>query len=112
MTYQQQWRDYKVRRIMFWFAFLTYIPGIIVISVLLTLLLRPDQAIGLVVIGVVAFVWTVAVAVTGVYQTRWKCPRCHQPFQKWRYYNPTAIAWQCEHCGLPIGAAPDEPVKS
>ena len=107
MSYHQQWQDYRIRGFLFWFAFLTYIPGIILVSIPLTRLLHSDKGkIG--VIGVVAILWTVAVALTGIYKTRWKCPRCHQPFQQWQPGNPTAIASRCMHCGLPKGAQSDE----
>src|SRR5437773_11226068 len=101
MSYHQQWQDYRIRGFLFWFAFL--IPGIILICILLTGFLYSS-----VVIVVVAILWIVAVALTGIYKTRWKCPRCHQPFQTWQPGNPTAIGIKCMHCGLPKWANPDE----
>ena len=107
MSYHQQWEDYRRRRFLFWFVFLTYIPGIILTGALLTRLLHSDK-----VIGVVAIMWTVALAITAFYKGAWKCPRCHKLFfQKWEYYIPFANADECKHCGLPKWAESDEQNK-
>jgi hypothetical protein len=105
MSYRQQWRDFRIRSFLFWFVFLTWV-GMFVASIYLLNLLYSGT-----VIAAVLVLWTAAVAITGIYKTRWKCPRCHQPFQQWRYYNPFAIATKCEHCGLPKGAEADGSTK-
>jgi hypothetical protein len=109
MSYRQQWQDYKIRNFLFWFFFLGFILGLV-----LVFFLSPPLASYKTVI-VIAILWTAALAVTGVYKTRWKCPRCHQPFQQWQPGNPVAIGNKCMHCGLPKGAErndPDEDVNA
>jgi hypothetical protein len=98
MSYHQQWQDYRIRNFLFWFFFSGFILGLVLIFFWSPLLASHK------IVVVVAILWTAALAVTGFYKTRWKCPRCHQPFQQWQPGNPTAIASKCMHCGLPKGA--------
>jgi uncharacterized membrane protein len=96
MSYRQQWQDYRIRNFLFWFFFLGFILGFVLIF-----FLSPLLASYKIVLVVVAILWTAALAVTGFYKTRWKCPRCQQPFQQWQPGNPAAIGNKCMHCGLP-----------
>jgi len=102
MSYHQQWQDYRKRGLLFWFFFLSFIPAVALTGLLL-------KSIGAAVVA--AILWAVAITVTGIYKTRWKCPRCHQPFQTWEPGNPAAIGISCMHCGLPRRAEPDEDRK-
>lgn len=109
MSYRQQWQGYRIRNLLFWFFFLGFILGLVSIFIFSPL----SHSYGVVI--VVASLWIIALAITGFYKTRWKCPRCHQPFQQWQAGNPTAIGNKCMHCGLPKWAEnnnPDEDVKA
>lgn len=109
MSYHQQWQDYRKRSYLFWFFFLGFVLGLVLIFFLSPLL----HSYKVVVVAVV--LWTAALAVTGVYKTRWKCPRCHKPFQQWQAGNPVAMGNKCMHCGLSKWADnnnPDEDGKA
>ena len=82
-SYSSQWLECRRRDVLFWTVFLTYMPGVVVIGVPLSRLFHSDY-----VIGIVAIAWMVAFAVTHLYRTFWKCPRCHKPFfHKFWYQN-------------------------
>ena len=103
MSYRQLWQDYKIRNFLFWFFFLGFILGLVLIFFPSPLLASYK------VVVVLTLLWTAALTVTGFYKTRWKCPRCHQPFQQWQPGNPVAIGNKCMHCGLPKWAEDDDP---
>jgi len=84
------------------YPFLGFILGFVLIFFLSPLLNSYK------VVVVVAILWTAALVITGVYKTRWKCPRGHKPFQQWQAGNPAAIGNKCMHCGLPKWAESDE----
>ena len=100
--YSAAWADYRRRARMFWFVFLTYLPGVLFLS----------RGVGAV-FGIeqpffeVAIVWMAAFALAGWYRNGWRCPRCGQPFFYRRFWK-NDFARRCLHCGLPKWAVEDQ----
>ena len=95
MADQTQWRDLRRRQRIVWLVFLSYIPGIVILSIPLEALFDSETPV-----FVVAVLWFVALAVASGYMENWKCPRCGKPFfRTWWYHN--TFAQRCIHCKLP-----------
>jgi hypothetical protein len=106
--YSAQWLEYKRRRRLSWFIVLTYIPGVLLIEIFSSLVLQSEQPA-----YVAAFIWMIAVVISGNRVISWKCPRCGKPFfATWFFKNP--FAWKCLNCGLPKWSLsdPDEKKKA
>jgi hypothetical protein len=95
MGYDGSWKGYRKRRRLFWIVFLTYLPGASFIGILLERIFNSEYPI-----YVVAILWMIAFAVTGLRLTYWKCPRCDNHFFAKRWYV-NQFARKCLHCGLP-----------
>jgi hypothetical protein len=102
--YSTAWRDLSRRQLIFWAAFLSFVPGGIVIGLVVGL---PLSAL----IGVspdyffypVAISWMLIFSIAAQRVVKFRCPRCHQFFfAKWWCRN--AFARKCVHCGLAKGA--------
>ena len=95
MPYEDNWIDYRKRRRLFWIVFLTYVPGASFIGILLEKTIGSEYPI-----YIVAILWMLAFAITGLRLTYWKCPRCNKHFfAKW--WGVNQFARKCLHCGLP-----------
>jgi hypothetical protein len=102
MTYEDKWKDYKRRRLTFLVIFVFYVPGAFFIGFQLQKLFGSGVSF-----YVVAIIWMIALAISGLRLTYWRCPRCGKFFfAKWVGVNQ--FARKCVHCGLPKWAAKDE----
>jgi len=97
MSYESQWQEYRKRSKWFLWVFLTYVPGAATLGIITTKLLNTDSETPFIVI---AIIWMVAFAVTGVRLSLWKCPRCGKWFSTKLLYHNIASK-KCLHCGLP-----------
>jgi hypothetical protein len=103
LSYKRQWQEYRKRNLIFLIVSLSYIPGVALIGVPLSRLLKSEN-----IIGVVAIMWMIAFAVIGMYRNLWKCPRCRKPFFLKGWYHNT-FAGRCVNCGLPKWGEADAP---
>lgn len=97
---------------MVWAVFLSYIPGVFTIFLVVGLPLSALTRIKADYFGyAVATCWIAAYGVAGVRAAWFPCPRCGKPFfARWWYRNP--FARQCVHCGLPKWANSEMPSSS
>jgi hypothetical protein len=99
-TYEQQWREYRKRCIIFLIIFATCIPAVVLVENLL----HSDT-----VFFIVSFVGMLAFFVAGIRILTWPCPRCGKSFYVygsiWRS-NPF-FTGRCLHCGLPKWSVKD-----
>jgi hypothetical protein len=93
--YQEQWRQYRRRRLQFFLAFAGYIPFCFAVAMV---------SIGMFQTFIPAFVaavlWMGLFAWVGCRVTLWRCPRCEKIFSGSWWYNTGFLARQCVHCGL------------
>ena len=89
------WRDLQCRQLLVSLIALTYIPCMIIISLVLD-----SISYRLVHPALPAVAWTVAFAAAAFYRSRFRCPRCHA-----RFFRHDKFARACAHCGLPQWAA-------
>ena len=97
-SYDKEWRELKKRSRLFWFSFLGYIPGTIIIGLPLSKLCNSETAI-----YIIAVFWMLFFAASGIYLQIFKCPRCHKNyfFKKRgiiRIFN--IFSRKCLNCGL------------
>jgi hypothetical protein len=100
--YDAQWADLRLRDRLFWFIFLSYMPGVAFITYLVHLA-WPDfiDRVGF----IVAIPWMAAFLVAGIYRMSFNCPRCGKKFfHSWRWSN--SFARKCVHCGLKRWSGP------
>jgi hypothetical protein len=108
MGYETQWRDLRFRLRLFWAACLAYVPGVLIIALVLRASGGSDDQIvwiaGALLLGVMAL---------GAYLGRYRCPRCGnlfirppvpwQPLKCWNFIE--LLARRCFYCGLVKGAS-------
>src|SRR6516165_10426558 len=90
--YLRAWRDLRRRELLFWFFVLSYVPGILLIIVVVNVFEHdaPEH------IGIYfSAAWLAGFVGTSLYRQNFRCPRCHQlffsRFRKQRYvfsYDP------------------------
>jgi len=101
MTYEAKWKDYKRRRLTFLVICVSYVPGGFFIGFEFQKLFRSEVSF-----YVVAIIWMIALVISGLRLTYWRCPRCGKFFfAKWVGTNQ--FARKCLHCGLPKWASKD-----
>jgi hypothetical protein len=64
-NYTEHWRRYKKARNIFWFVFISYVPGVFAISWAVSKLGLPDSTLP------VALAWMAAFAITGARVNMW-----------------------------------------
>jgi hypothetical protein len=98
-NYAAAWADLRWRIRLFWIVFLTYLPGVALIT-----WLWPNLFEGL---GfIVAIPWMIAFIIAGFYRHSFGCPRCGKWFFSTDWWqNP--FSRKCLHCGLQRWAKPD-----
>ena len=92
----RSWRDLRRREFLFWFFVLSYVPGILLIIVVLNAFEHdlPEH------LGVYfSMAWLVGFVGTGLYRQSFRCPRCHHYFfRRPGFADPYARS--CLHCKL------------
>ena len=105
--YRASWRDLRRRRIIVWGVFFGYIPGVVILSIIVGAvksLITGDARTGNI-FPWIAFLWMVAWPAAIIWHASFRCPRCNQPFV-WRWGWSNAFTRRCVHCGLRTGAHP------
>lgn len=101
MNYEEPWVAFKKSERLFHVLLLSYIPGMVVVLLLMThfAVLARDWVFLL-----VGLAWLAAFGIAGARCLLFRCPRCVHPFfikRAWgwaRFYNP--LARRCLNCGL------------
>jgi hypothetical protein len=94
--YLRSWRDLRRRDLLFWFFVLSYVPGILLIIVVVNVLDHdaPEH------IGIYfSAAWLAGFVGTSLYRQNFRCPRCHQFFFR-RYMLVDPYSRNCVHCNL------------
>ena len=98
--YLRSWRDLRRREFLFWFFVLSYIPGILLIIVLVGRfdIELPDH------IGIYfSAAWLIGFAGASIHRQNFRCPRCHKfYFRRFKLLEP--YAHNCVNCNLACGA--------
>jgi hypothetical protein len=95
--YRAQWRDLRVRMLLFWAIWLAYLP-VVVLSMKALDYVSPG--LGHRAVPWIAVCWGLVWLMSGLYRGAFRCPRCHD----WYFSND---GWSgfgsryCLHCGLP-----------
>ena len=103
-AYERSWRDLRRRELLFWLVVLSYLPGVL-LTILAVSLFRydvPDQFAFWVGGG-----WIASYLALAFYRRGFRCPRCHDFFLR-RGRNQTSSSHTCAHCELPCWA-PEDP---
>ena len=99
-NYLRSWRDFRRRELLFWFFVLSYVPGILLIIVVVNVFEHdaPEH------IGIYfSAAWLAGFAGASLYRQNFRCPRCHQFFFR-RYMLVDPYSRNCVHCNLACGA--------
>ena len=94
--YEEDWREYKRIRNMFFLVFVTYVPVSFAVGVVSAKLLGTFTP-GFVVAGL----WMILFLFNGIRLNTWRCPHCGEWFSGTWWYNLGFLARRCVHCGLP-----------
>jgi hypothetical protein len=97
--YLRAWRDLRRRELLFWFFVLSYVPGILLIIVVVNVFEHdaPEH------IGIYfSAAWLTGFVGTSLYRQNFRCPRCHQFFFR-RYMLVDPYSRSCVHCNLACG---------
>ena len=95
-NYLRSWRDLRRRELLFRFFVLSYVPGILLIIVVVNVLDHdaPEH------IGIYfSAAWLTGFVGTGLYRQNFRCPRCHQFFFR-RYMLVDPYSRNCVNCDL------------
>src|SRR5262252_5528805 len=98
--YLTSWRDLRRRELLFWFFVLSYVPGILLIIVVVNAFDHdaPEH------IGIYfSAAWLTGFVGTSLYRQNFRCPRCHRFFFR-RYMLVDPYSRNCVHCNLACGA--------
>jgi hypothetical protein len=94
--YPRRWNDLRCRELLFWFFVLSYVPGMLLIIVLVNdfYLFVPEH------LGTYFSVaWLAGFAGASFYRQSFRCPRCGQLFfRRMRLLEP--FARNCVNCNL------------
>jgi hypothetical protein len=96
-NYSEAWNDYRKRRLVFVAVWLSYVPGLWVAAVPISLLtgIKSDY-FGYPFMAA----WMLAFLIIGLRLAMFRCPRCgNHFFTSWWQGNP--FARKCLHCHLP-----------
>ena len=94
--YRRSWRDLRRRELLFWFFVLSYVPGILLIIVIVNIFEHDlPEHIGM----YFSAAWLVGFAGTGFYRQNFRCPRCHQFFFR-RFMLDDPQSRSCVNCNL------------
>jgi len=98
--YVRSWRDLRRREFLFWFFVISYVPGILLIIVLVNLFsLDMPEHMGM----YFSAVWLVGFSGSDLYRQNFRCPRCGRFFfGRFRFLEP--YARNCVNCNLVRGA--------
>jgi len=94
--YRVAWRTYSIYAFRYWIIFFSYIPGVFFFGWCLSFLFNDEIAY-----TSVAVAWMVAWIVFGFPFTRFRCPRCGEPFFKRKGYQ-NIFTQKCLNCGLAL----------
>ena len=99
-NYLRSWRDLRRRELLFWFFVLSYVPGILLIIVVVNLFDHNAlEHIGI----YFSAAWLAGFVGTGLYRQNFRCPRCRRFFfRRFRFIEP--YARNCVNCNLARGA--------
>ena len=98
--YLRSWRDLRRRELLFWFFVLSYVPGFLLIIVVVNVFNHDvPEHLGIYFSGT----WLAGFVVTSLYRQNFRCPRCHQFFFR-RYMLVDPYSQSCVHCNLACGA--------
>jgi len=95
-NYLRCWRDLRRRELLFWFFVLSYVPGILLIIVVVNVLDHdaPEH------IGIYfSAAWLTGFVGTSLYRQNFRCPRCHQFFFR-RFMLVDPQSRSCVNCNL------------
>ena len=95
-TYVRSWRDLRRRDLLFWFFLLSYVPGILLIIVVVNVLDHdaPEH------IGIYfSAAWLAGFVGTSLYRQNFRCPRCHNFFFR-RFRFVESYTRNCLNCNL------------
>jgi hypothetical protein len=94
--YPQSWGDLSCREILFWFFVLSYVPGMLLIIVLVNdFPLSVPEHLG----TYFSVAWLAGFAGASFYRQSFRCPRCGQLFfRRMRLIEPSAR--RCVNCNL------------
>src|SRR5262245_63418738 len=74
-NYLRSWRDLRRRELLFWFFVLSYVPGILLIIVVVNVLdYDAPEHIGI----YFSAAWLAGFVGTSIYRQNFWCPRCYQ----------------------------------
>jgi len=93
MDYSRNWKDLRVRTVVF---ISCWLGGFFLL--ILAMLLLGNKAMYLVP------VWLIAFAVSGMRWTQFRCPRCNEHFFQPKGERNNQFRTTCAHCGLPKGS--------
>jgi hypothetical protein len=109
--YASAWRDYRKRTIIFWIAFLGYVPGVAAIFFAIGPSLAALTGIEPNNIGMmIALCWMIAFAILAIRRSLFRCPRCGGAFFSTLWYT-NSFARKCVHCGLAKWAVSDKQIS-
>lgn len=94
--YDQDWKEYKKARNLFWLVFVSYVPIVMTVAIVSIKLFNTFTPA-----FILAFIWMVFFVITGMRVNLWRCPRCNKWFSATWWYNLGFLARRCVHCGLP-----------
>ena len=99
--YLRSWRDLRRREFLFWFFVLSYVPGILLIIVIVgTFDYALPEHLGV----YFSIAWLAGFVGTGLYRQSFRCPRCHHYFfQRLGLVDPDAR--KCMNCRLTAWAS-------
>jgi hypothetical protein len=94
--YLPSWRDLRRRELLFWFFVLSYIPGILLIIVIVNAFEHAlPEHIGM----YFSAVWLAGFAGASLYRQSFRCPRCRQFFfRRFIFVDPHSRS--CVNCNL------------
>ena len=94
--YLTSWRDLRRREFLFWFFVLSYVPGILLIIVIVNVFEHDlPEHIGMYFSGA----WLAGFAGASFYRQNFRCPRCHQFFfRRFMFVDPQSRS--CVNCNL------------
>jgi hypothetical protein len=94
--YLTSWRDLRRRELLFWFFVLSYVPGILLIIVIVNVFEHDfPEHLGM----YFSVAWLAGFAGASLYRQSFRCPRCHQFFFR-RYVLVDPDSRNCKHCNL------------
>ena len=96
--YLTSWRDLRRRELLFWFFVLSYVPGILLIVIVVNVFEHDlPEHMGM----YFSAAWLAGFAWTNFYRQNFRCPRCHQFFfRRFMFVDPQSRS--CVNCNLDL----------